>query len=74
MSQIIFGHDKINYIEILVIINSVEINQSSSWHNMAVPLKVQKSAGKLFVVKSIGKIKFVLCPVVERTPALLDVL
>lgn len=47
--------------------------QSSNWQSNAVPLNVQKS-GVIFVGKSTGKIKFVLCPVVERTPALFDVL
>lgn len=50
------------------------INQSSNWLNKAVPLSVQNSAAKCFVGKSTGKIKFVLCPVVDNTPALFDVL
>lgn len=49
-------------------------HQSSSWQSRAVPLNVQKSAGWLFVFRSTGKMKFVLCPVVESTPALFDVL
>lgn len=50
------------------------INQSSNWLNKAVPLKVQNSGGKCLVGKSTGRIKFVLWPVVDKTPALFDVL
>lgn len=50
-----------------------KFNQSSNWHKRAVPLKVQKSGG-IFEGKSTGRMKFVLCPVVDKTPALLDVL
>ena len=47
--------------------------QSSNWQSNAVPLKVQKS-GAIFVGKSTARIKFVLWPVVESTPALFEVL
>ena len=49
-------------------------DQLSSWHNKAVPLKVQKSGGWTLLYKFTGKIKLVDWPVVERTPALTDVL
>ena len=51
-----------------------DANQSSSWHNKAVPLSVQKSGWCDLVGRSTGRMKLVLCPVVDKTPALFDVL
>ena len=51
-----------------------QISQSSNWHSKAVPLSVQKSGWWDLVLRSTGRMKLVLWPVVERTPALLEVL
>jgi hypothetical protein len=61
-------HIKVNFL------NQFQNNHVSSWDKRAVPFKVQDSDFSFFEGKSTESIKLVDCPVVERTPALTEVL